>query len=250
MPPASKQLIVSIHDVTPRHGERLKQIEAFLSGCGLESRYSMLVVPDFWRSAALADYPEFCAWLRTRAQAGVEMLLHGFDHRDETSHPGAMARWKAAHLTAREGEFLGLDHEEARRRLIAGRQVVESVIGGPVAGFVAPAWLYGPGAHSALRELDFAVAEDQLRVWSPRDGRILSRTPVVSYASRSAARVRSSLAWSRMATILLTPCRTVRLAIHPHDFDVPALIAETRRAILAFTADRSPASYGDLIRVS
>lgn len=244
----SKQFIVSIHDVTPRHSERLKRIEAFLAECGLGARYSMLVVPDFWRSAALRDYPEFCAWLRARAASGVEMLLHGFTHRDESPHPGAMARWKAANLTAGEGEFLGLDQDEARRRLVAGRQIVESIIERPVAGFVAPAWLYGPGARTALRELGFAVAEDQLRVWSPLDGRILSRTPVVSYASRSSARVRSSLAWSRAATILLKPCRTVRLALHPHDFDVPALVNEARRAIRTFAADRRPASYGDLTK--
>lgn len=242
----SKQLIVSVHDVSPRHVERLQRIEAFLTECGLGARYSMLVVPDFWQTAPLAEHPEFCAWLKSRAADGVEMLLHGFTHRDETAHAGILARWKAGNMTAGEGEFLGLDRDEARRRIIAGRQIVEAAIARSVTGFVAPAWLYGPGAHSALRDLDFAVAEDQLHVWSPRRGRTLSRTPVVSYASRTPARIRNSLAWSRLATKILKPCRTVRLALHPHDFDVPALVDEAKRAILSFMADRRLASYGEL----
>jgi predicted deacetylase len=242
----SKQLLVSIHDVSPHHAERLKRIESFLAECGLGARYTMLVVPDFWQKAPLAEHPDFCAWLKGRAADGVEMLLHGFTHRDETAHPGALARWKAGAMTAREGEFLGLSREDARRRLIAGRQIVERAIRRPVTGFVAPAWLYGPGAHAALRELAFSVAEDQLHVWSPHQGRTLSRSPVVSYASRTPGRVKSSLAWSRLATRILKPCRTVRLALHPHDFDMPALVEEARRAILSFKGDRRLTSYDEL----
>jgi predicted deacetylase len=244
----SKRLIVSIHDVAPRHGERLKRIEALLAECGIGTRHSMLVVPDFWRDGPLPHHPAFCAWLKGRAAAGVDMLLHGFTHRDETVHTGAVARWKAANLTAREGEFLGLGPEEARHRLVEGRRMVETVIGRAVSGFVAPAWLYGPGAKTALRELGFAIAEDQLRVWSPRDGRVLLRAPVVSYASRTSGLIKSSLAWSRAATMLLKPAQTVRLALHPHDVDVPALVKEIRRAILAFLADRRPVTYGDLVK--
>jgi predicted deacetylase len=243
-----RKLIISIHDVTPKHRDRLERIEAFLSECGVQSRYSMLVVPDFWRAWPLREHPDFCAWLRARSESGVEILLHGYFHRDEAEHRGAIARFQASSMTAGEGEFLGLEHVEARRRLAAGKALLEDVVGRPVTGFVAPAWLYGAGTHSALRDLGFVVAENQFSVWSPLTMSVLSRAPVVSYASRSPARLRSSIAWSRAATTLLKPFASVRLALHPHDFDSPELVAEAQRAIRALAYNRDLATYDSLTK--
>jgi predicted deacetylase len=242
----SKQLIVSVHDVTPYHRERLERLESLLATWGLGNRYSMLVVPNFWRHWPLEAHPDFCAWLRGRAEAGVEMVLHGFYHRDETSHKSALARWTATTMTAREGEFLGLQRAEALRRIAAGKGLVENIVGRPVTTFVAPAWLYSSDTHAALRELGFQAAEDQFSVWSPAAQRVLSRAPVVSYASRTPARMRSSLVWSRLAKVLLTPCRTVRLALHPHDLDRSALVTEIECILKTFRR-RDPISYTDLV---
>ena len=55
-------------------------------------------------------------------------------------------------------EFLGLTAAEAERRMREGRDVVEQATGRAVTGSVAPAWLYGPGARSAMREVGFALA--------------------------------------------------------------------------------------------
>lgn len=241
-----KQLLLSIHDVTPAHSERIARLEAMIAGAtGGVATCAMLVVPDFHGRAPIAGDRAFQAWLRSRADAGVEMLLHGWFHRDRSQHSGAAA-WKAKHMTAGEGEFLGLSRADATRSLRDGRALLEDILGRAVTGFVAPAWLYGEGARAALADEGFAAAEDHMRVWSPATGAVLAKGPVVSYASRSRGRILSSLAWSRVATSALARMRTVRLALHPHDVDVPALTRESRRAIQAFLIDRHLGRYDSL----
>ena len=40
-----------------------------------------------------------------------------------------MAAFKAKHMTASEGEFLGLTRAEAARRMADGRKLIEDIIG-------------------------------------------------------------------------------------------------------------------------
>jgi len=239
---------VAVHDVAPPHLPRIERIDAHLGRLGIGARCSMLVVPDFHGRAGLAQGTEFARWLRARADAGVEMLLHGCTHLDESGHRNRLRRWLARTATAREGEFLGLNAAEARVRLAEGRRRLEDVLGRAVEGFVAPAWLYGPGARAALREAGFLIAEDHWRVWSPADGRTLLRSPVVSWASRTPVRLASSLLWSRAATLLLRPLRHVRVGIHPHDADQGALVREIDRLVGGFLrAGRTPIQLRDLL---
>lgn len=245
-----KQLLLSVHDVTPAHSERIARLEALIADAtGGSSTYAMLVVPDFHARAPIAHDRAFRAWLRARADAGVEMLLHGWFHQDRSVHSGAAA-WKARNMTAGEGEFLGLTLADSRRLLRDGRALLEDILGRAVTGFVAPAWLYGPGARAALAEEGFGFAEDHMRVWRPSDDAVLARGPVVSYASRSRARVLSSLAWSRAAPAVLASTSVVRVALHPHDVDVPALGRESRRAINRFLGDRRLGRYDGLAQAA
>lgn len=241
-----KLLLPSIHDVGPRFEAEVDALADRLARHLDGPRFAMLVVPDHWGEAPLAAAPRFAAKLRGWADAGVEMFLHGWSHRDETPPRGRAAGLKARHLTAGEGEFLSIDRVEAARRLRAGRAVVEDAIGRPVAGFVAPAWLYGVGARAALAEERFAVAEDHFRVWRPIDGATLARGPVISWASRSRARIASSLAFAAVARVALRPLPVVRIAVHPGDTRIPALLASIDRTISAF-ADRRAGRYGDLM---
>jgi hypothetical protein len=92
----------------------------------------------------------------------------------------------------------------------------------------------------------FLFAENHLRVWSPRSGRSLMYSPVVSWASRTPGLLKRSMIWSRLATFLLRPLRSVRVGIHPHDFDHPLLVAETERVLRSFLRSRRPVILGDL----
>lgn len=242
-----RRIVVSVHDVTPRHFDRLARIERFLRDAGLAGRYAMLVVPDFWRQWPIADHPRFQQWLRSRAAEGVEMILHGYHHLDETPHPHAAARWKARLATAGEAEFLGLDAAEATARLRRGKDEIESILGTPVEGFIAPAWLCGKGAASAMREGGFRYTEDHWGVWCPSTGRMLARSPVVSYASRSRARMEASLLWSAASRVALARAPVVRLAIHPADFGHERLVRAIDRTLRGFLAAREPCLYRDLL---
>lgn len=245
MPP-ERRLIVSIHDVGPRFEAEIDALADRLSALLGQMRFAMLVVPNHWGEAPLAAAPAYQAKLRRWAEAGVEMFVHGWFHRDDSLHRGAFDRLKARHMTAGEGEFLGLSRPDAVRRMCDGRCLIEDIIGMPVAGFIAPAWLYGDGARAALVEAGFFLAEDHLRVWRPRTGAVVARGPVITWASRSRPRIASSLAVAALAPLLLRRHRVARVAVHPGDTHVPRLLASIDRTVSALRSDRQVSCYGEL----
>ena len=243
---AGKRLVVSIHDVSPTFALPVamlaERIEAILGG----PRFAMLVVPDHWGSARIDQSPAFIGRLRDWSDAGVEMFLHGWFHRDSSAHRSGASALKARYMTAGEGEFLGLDAVEAERRMRAGRDIVEQAIGRAVAGFIAPAWLYGPGARAALKACNFALAEDHFRVWQPATGAIVARGPVVTWASRSPARTASSLAVAAAARTLPDWMPTMRVAVHPGDVTKESLLTSIDRTLRTLAERRTVSRYADL----
>jgi predicted deacetylase len=239
-------LLVSIHDVGPRFESEVDRLASLIGGILERPRFAMLVVPDHWGEAPLSKAPAFCRRLRDWSDAGIEMFAHGWFHRDFSAHSG-LDRLKARTMTAGEGEFLGLDSQEAAKRMADGKALIEDVIGREVAGFVAPAWLYGPGSRTALPSSGFRLAEDHMRVWQPQTGETVARGPVITWASRSRQRQMSSLAFAGIARHALRVLPTVRIAVHPGDTTVPALMASIRRTISAFAAQRTAGRYLDLL---
>ena len=82
-------------------------------------------------------------------------------------------------------------------------------------GFVAPAWSMPTWLMPLLAERAYRFTEDHLRIYDPAAGR--SRASVVlNWASRSPARLLSTVAWCRIAkhARALVPAR---IAIHPGD---------------------------------
>lgn len=236
-----KRLLASIHDVSPRFEGEVDRLLAHLAP-HVGERLAMLVVPDHWNAAPLT--PAFKARLRAWSDRGVEMFVHGWSHRDDAAHRG-VAALKARHMTAGEGEFLGLDHAEALSRMRRGKALIEDATGRASAGFIAPAWLYSDDARRALADAGFALAEDHAAVWAP-GGDVVARGPVITWASRSRARQLSSLAAAAVLRRALQPARVVRIAVHPGDTRVPALLASIDRTFAAFR-DHAPARYADLL---
>jgi predicted deacetylase len=242
-----RRLLASIHDVTPAHAERLDRLVPLVEEHVGQGRYALLVVPNFGGHSRISGSPVFARRLRGWANSGSEVFLHGFTHQDDSRHRSIAARFKASHLTAGEGEFLGLSYREAKARLVDGRALIEDLIGRRVAGFIAPAWLYGSGARRAIADLGFSLAEDHFRVWRPESGEIVARGPVLTYASRTRLRLASSLLWSRAATTLLSRIPNMRFAVHPGDVRSPALLGEIGRALASFTRTHSPSAYSELL---
>ncbi|MEO0031477.1 MAG: hypothetical protein RIS94_1235 [Pseudomonadota bacterium] len=245
-PSKPKRLIVSIHDVSPRSERQVDQLAEALSRRVGAAQFAMLVIPDHWREAPIAGNAAFHARLRNWADAGIEMFLHGWCHRDETPATEGLAGFKGKHMTAGEGEFLNLPYATALERMRNGKAMLEDILSRPLAGFIAPAWLYGEGALQALADVGFALAEDHMKVWRPATGEVLAKGPVITWASRSKGRIRSSLFFSALARAALGPMRTVRVAVHPGDTTVPALLDSIDRTLDRFAASHTVSRYADL----
>lgn len=242
----ARLLLASVHDVGPLFESEVDQLFDRISRSLGSARMAMLVVPNHWGKAPLSAAPAFQNRLRGWAEAGVEMFVHGWFHKDTTRHSG-LAAWKGAHMTAGEGEFLGLDAATAAQRISDGRALIEDIIGRPAAGFVAPAWLYGKGAHAALATSGLPIAEDHLRVWHPASGKVLARGPVVTWATRSRARTASSLAFAALARQALKPFPVVRIAVHPGDVHSTPVLQSIDRTLATLSRERTPASYAQLL---
>jgi len=237
-------LLASIHDVSPRFESEVDQLLALVEP-HVGQRLAMLVVPNHWGDAPIIPGSAFASRLRGWADSGVEMFLHGYFHRDDTCHGRSASRLQASLMTAGEGEFLGLTRNDAAHRIGEGRALVEDVIGRPLDGFVAPAWLYGSGALEALSEAAVPIAEDHLRVWSPRTRQQLARGPVITWASRTRLRLASSLAAA--AALRNAPIKVLRVGVHPPDVRHPAIVRSIGNTLGVATSTRRPAAYADLL---
>ena len=242
--PRSRLLLTSIHDVSPRfEGEVDRLTDLLRSHIG--DRIAMRVVPNHWGSAPIVPHSSFAGRLREWSNAGFDIFLHGFYHRDASRHDSLSSRLRGNLMTAGEGEFLGLSRSEAASRIAKGRKLLEDITGREIAGFIAPAWLYGEGALEALAEADIRLAEDHFRVWSPANDAQLARGPVITWASRTRPRLLSSL--MAAAALRRAPIKALRIGVHPPDVRHPVLVRSIQTTLSVASRTRTPARYGDLL---
>jgi predicted deacetylase len=237
-------LLASIHDVSPRFEAEVDGLLDLLQPF-VGQRLAMLVVPNHWGDAPLIPGSAFAAKLRGWADQGVEMFLHGFTHRAAAAPMTSGDRMRARWMTAGEGEFLSLSCEEAAGKIAEGRSIVEDIIGRPITGFIAPAWLYGDGAMEALEQTGIRIAEDHFRVWSPADQARLATGPVITWASRSGPRLASSLIAAPV--LRRAPLGVMRVGVHPPDVRSSALVRSIKSTFRSVVANRRPSSYADLL---
>ena len=240
----ARRLFASIHDVAPRFEREIEGLIDLLAPHA-GNRVALLVVPNHWDQSPILAGSPFASRLRGWAESGFEILLHGFYHRDLARHDRVSDRLRSQWMTAGEGEFLGLTRDEAKARIQAGRALLEDVTGFPIAGFVAPAWLYGRGAVEALAECEVPIAEDHLSVWSPRSGAVLSRSPVITWASRTRMRLRSSL--MAAAALRRLPLRDLRIGVHPADCGSPRVLSSIEATLRVATRRRNASAYSELL---
>jgi len=242
---ADRLLLASIHDVSPRFETEIDELRDMVAP-HVGDRLAMFVVPNHWGSSPIKEGTPFAARLRGWAEAGVEIFLHGGFHRDEERHSGLLSRFKARTMTAGEGEFLGLSRTEAASRIRDGRSLIENITGTPIAGFVAPAWLYGEGAREALLDCGIALAEDHWRVWSPERRIQLASGPVITWASRSRVRLASSIVAA--AALRRSRSQILRLGVHPPDCRHQAIVASIDASLRTAMRTRRVGRYSELQR--
>ncbi|HMB55246.1 MAG TPA: polysaccharide deacetylase family protein [Thermoanaerobaculia bacterium] len=239
---AEPTVVVSLHDV---HLDSWRDYAPFVDelaerGVG---RTSLLVVPH-WRDRPMADDPEMIDWLRRLADAGHEIVLHGWRHRADPVRGGFLPRLVGGVYTAGEGEFYQLGYPEARRRLEAGRDELVAA-GLPPAGFVAPAWLLSGLARRAVSDLGFPYTtylhRFELLPEGPRH-----YAPSLVFSLRSAWRKRVSLTWIPLWAKLNARAALLRVAVHPIDLGDEAGRAAMLRLSAAAAARRRVRTYAEL----
>jgi predicted deacetylase len=216
---------VSIHDVAPPFRP---EVELALQMARVEgARPALLVVPDFHGEAPIVRDASFCEWLRGLQRDGHEVFLHGYSHRSSLAS-GASSYLAQRVASAGEAEMSDLSPDEARERLDAGERALADV-GLRIDGFVAPAWILPRWLLPMLAARACAYTEDHLHVYAPSEGRRRASL-VLNYASRTPARLFSSVAFCRVATPLaaLAPAR---IAIHPADMRHALLRREVGRLL-------------------
>jgi len=246
--------LISLHDVTPAHEERVFAAISHLRGLGVDA-LALLVVPDFHHRAHLGHAAAFCERLAKVLGPRDEILLHGFWHladgKPRAGDPVRSARQQvvAKVMTAGEGEFQALGYDEARARLQAGLRVLDEAMGVRPVGFVAPAWLQNPAVRQACRDEGFAFCEDHLRVYDLQGGGDLI-APALSMASRSWWRRMGSLAAAEVGGRLLPLHSVVRLAVHPNDYRHPSLVDALSRVVTRWNTSHRPVSYREALCIS
>jgi uncharacterized protein len=236
---------VSIHDVSPASADDFEDALALCAAAG--ARPALLVVPDFHGRAPLLDDAPFCRRLRDLQSNGHEVFLHGFFHQSRSRYDSATIRgrleWIFAQRVVSRGEAEMRDvSEEQGRLLVAEGENVLRKAGLRVDGYVAPAWSMPAWLLAHLSDRGYRFAEDHLRIHDPAARRARSSV-VLNWASRSPARLLSTVAWCRCARHART-VMPARIAVHPADMrflilrrEIEGLLAWAQGDIVARSSD-------------
>lgn len=242
----SRSLVVSIHDVSPQTREATERILAELAELGVR-KVSLLVIPDHHHKGHLLDDPEFCTWLRGRAQRGDEVVMHGYFHRrDQKAGETFRQKLTTRYYTAGEGEFFDIAGADALRIVSQARQEFRK-IGLDPQGFVAPAWLLSEGADRALQRLGIAYTTRVSGVFDYTTG-VRHASQSLVWSTRSWPRRIVSRIWNAFLFRRLKSRPLLRIGIHPPDLGHRAVWQQIKALTAKALADRTAVTYLGYLR--
>ncbi|WP_415845396.1 DUF2334 domain-containing protein [Stutzerimonas zhaodongensis] len=216
---AERTLMLVLHDVAPETWPDYKSFVEEVDALG-RVPISWLVVPDFHRRNPLDAHPGFRRMLDGRLGRGDELILHGCYHADEAPAPRTPRDWFMRRVFTHEGEFYPLGRDESAQRLEHGMQLFERSQW-PLHGFVAPAWLLGPGARQALAGTNLTYTSDPSHFYLLPDYQPID-APGLVWSARSAWRRGMSRVVSEKMLARHRQAPVLRLGLHPvdmrHDF--------------------------------
>lgn len=237
----ARHLVVSIHDVSPFTQAETAAMLAELRGLGV-SRTSLLVVPNHHRRGHFLDSPEFCSWLVAQAEAGHEVVMHGYYHqRVRRSGESARAKMITRVYTADEGEFFDIDESEARG-LVEKAAAEFARLGLQPAGFIAPAWLLSDAGERALRSLGVEYTTRLANISDFLTGTVHPSQSLV-WSVRSAWRRAASLQWNALLFRRLRRNPILRIGLHPPDLRHAAVWRQICALAGRALEDRVPMTY-------
>lgn len=253
-----RKVLVSLHDATPFHLERMRKAEAVFRELGI-AKITYLFVPEYhggYPTGGDAAFGDFC---RQRRPFAVDWHLHGFQHLEAHASPAAVAAgespqagsgavadaFKRRFMTAGEGEFLALDAGSQRRKLTAGKEAFRACLGQDPLGFVAPAWLFNAALPGVLKEMGFRYTEDHRRIYRVDTGAELA-SPVITWATRTWLRKYGSLLVCPALSRWWAHTPVLRVAMHPFDFDHPETVANIKSVLRRVLALREQVFAADV----
>jgi predicted deacetylase len=211
-PPRSVMLV--LHDVAPETWDDYYPFVQAVDAMG-NIPITWLVVPDFHKRSAVSADTNFQRQMHRRLERGDELALHGYHHCDDGPKPGNPHEYFMRRIYTWEGEFYGLDQQQALQKLEAGIDVFRHH-DWPLHGFVAPAWLMSQGTRQALRSLPLAYTSDPGHLFTLPD--FTSHTaPGIVWSAGSAWRRGLSKLISDHREARLEHASTLRLGLHPVD---------------------------------
>ena len=240
---SERTVCIVLHDAAPSTRSACVRTLAAIRDVAGDAAVTILAVPRYHDEPTNADVE---AWLGDRLRRGDELALHGCTHRDDGTPDGWLDGLRRSRYTRGEGEFWSLSRREALARIDVGIDWFAKN-GWPLAGFVAPAWLLGPGARDALVERPFEYTATLRQLVHLPD-----QTPVTSqsvvYSTSNAWRRASSLAWNALVAVAERDNRLLRLELHPRDADFAAVKRSWQGILEKALRHRTPATVAEFMR--
>jgi predicted deacetylase len=203
-----RAIAVAVHDVEPATFERCALIRDWLDDHGIE-RVTLLVIPAPDLHPFHDRRPDMVEWLSDCTARGDAIAQHGFQHRRPASAP------RRSNPAA---EFVGLDADETRRAVEAGRRVLR-LAGVQPRGFVAPAYAYTDALRETLAA-SFDWWASLVHVYAANGGPARTTlAPALTLGTSSSVK-RLTSPWLVRAGALGAG-KLLRLDLHPADLDHP-----------------------------
>jgi|SRR4051794_33021371 predicted deacetylase len=230
-------IAVALHDVEPATFERCALIRDWLGDHGVD-RVTLLVIPAPDLHPFHDRRPDMAEWLEECGRGGDAIAQHGFQHRQARRAAGP--RQLVARVQCREAaEFVGLNVDETRRAVLAGRRVLR-LAGIQPRGFVAPGYAY-TGALRATLATTFDWWAGLGRVH--RADRTTTTAPALTLGTSTRWKRWTSPGVVRAGALLSGDL--LRLDLHPADLDHPRCVAAVER-VLRRARDRDAVTYDQL----
>lgn len=202
--------LVSIHDVMPGTVSRVERIVRFLRDRGVSELTALVVPGEGWTRGHIRR-------LRAWQEGGIELAGHGWRHRVHR----IQTIWHRVHekaISREEAEHLSLSRKEAEIVIRRCHGWFADAGLEPPALYVPPAWAMGRVTAGHCRSLPFSLYETLSGVHDVRTGDH-RWMPLLGYMGDTP--IRTTVLRRVNAFNLGLPLPAIRIAVHPHDLDLP-----------------------------
>ncbi|GEM_PF-677125 len=259
-----KNLVVSLHDVSPFFHEELSEIVGRLYDVGID-KMNLLVVPDWGLNYDsvydLRNNPFFVDWLHKMGEK-CEIVQHGCHHKKPVADKYKnLFDWVVGEQVAvGMSEFQLPGYQETLDLIGRGQEILmHKDVDIKARGMVPPWWQVNPASERAIRDSGFF---DYYMVASPWNlfGRF-SAVPISDlksgkkHMSRELCfEPRSSFAdyFTRLLAYLVTNCEqaeTIRFGIHPPDICNNSVFDYILSSIEKVRSGRELKTYSELLGI-